>query len=117
MSDYHILGADNFGNGVRVIMHFPVPAGNNEVGMAWQDIQALLWNAALSQVLNIDPAEQAQLDSGELYEHEHVFFSRPSEGLVEKRDALDVAYAAERTTVLGELAQRLDYWGFARDVP
>lgn len=117
MSDYHILESDVYGNESKVVMHFAVPAGNNAVGVAWQTIQAILWANQTSIVPTIESAEQAELDAGALMEHVYRFKSRPGESLVDKRAALDIAFESEQTRVLALLSNRLNFWGYARDVP
>lgn len=117
MSDYHILSADAWGNSLNVVMHFPVPAGTNSVGVAWQSIQATLWGSATSIVPTISPTEQAQLDAGAAYEHSFILQSHPGEDATAKRDRLDVLYASEMARVLAELSNRLAFWGYERDVP
>jgi len=98
-------------------MHFPVPDLVNAVGVGCRT--ALVQRGtATSQVSSIDPAEQALIDAGELVEHAlpRGFDTRPGEGLVEKRDRLDVLYVSEKARVRAALATELEYWGYSRDV-
>jgi hypothetical protein len=71
----------------------------------------------VSAVPTIAPAEQAQLDAGALYEHHYTLHSHPGENATAKRDRLDVLYGTEQARVLVELANRLAFWGYERDVP
>ena len=74
MSDMHVL---EIVNGVaRVVMHFPVPTGNNPVGTLW--VTAVLETAGLNEdgtpaipttvLRTIDAAEKTSIESGEVVE-------------------------------------------------
>ncbi len=118
MSDYHILAADRYGNSFQVVMHFPVPDVENEVGTNYRTaIVEYQGGAPIESVLPNPGTEQAQLDAGELYEQQYTFNSNPNETLAEKRDRLDAMFNDNRGDVQDDLEKILGYWGYSRDVP
>ena len=118
MANYHILQADRYGNSYTVVMHFPVPDAENEVGTNYRTaIVEYQGGAPIKSVLPNPGTEQAQLDAGELYEQVYTFNSNPTETLLEKRGRLDEMFNDNRADVQGDLAKILGYWGYSRDVP
>ena len=118
MADYHLLSADKYGNKFRVVMHFPVADTNNEAGTNYRTAIVEWQGGAPIQSRLANPGtEQAQLDAGELYEQEYPFNSNPNETLVQKRDRLDVIYAANKADEQAKLLKVLGYWGYSRTVP
>lgn len=118
MSNYHILSADEFGNQFRVVMHFPVADQLNDVSYSYRTaIVEWQGGAPIQSILPNPGTEQAQLDAGELYEQVYSFHSHPGETLAQKRDKLDVIYAANLSDVQTRLADVLSFWGYERDVP
>lgn len=71
MSDMHVREGD--GNRVHVIFHFPVPTGNNLVGVSWVNaLGASSPTTVLTEGTNpweILTAEKALIESGAVLEH------------------------------------------------
>ena len=116
MSDIHVLETGRYGNMVHVVMHFEVPAGDNLAGTPWRTIQSSRWNGEPSAVPTIRAAEQLRLENGEVYEHHFMFHSNPGETMGAKQARLEIAYAAERNKVVGNVLTRFSYWGYSHDV-
>jgi hypothetical protein len=127
MADYHIrhMGArPNYGEvtnrKIRVIMHFPVPGGNNEAGISWVDCimadEFIDKNTILSDN-EISPAEKTAIQNGEVIEQSVDVLVWEDATPLEKRDAVDSAYNTKKLEVTQELSRRYEFWGFARDIP
>lgn len=119
MSDYHILSADEYGNKFNIIMHVPVPDTTNLVGTNFRVAVVEMQGGAPigSSLIGITAPEQGQLDAGELYEVRVQFNSNPGESLSDKRDKLDLLYAATVAETQENFGDQLDFWGYDRDVP
>ena len=117
MSDMHVL---DIVNGVaRVVMHFPVPTGNNAVNVPW--VTALLESTGFNEdgapatptsvLRTIDIAEKDEIEAGTIAE-----FETPVAGLttgtVEGRRALmrDV-YAAFKAQKTLDFQNRFQFYG------
>lgn len=117
MADMHVLA----GNGIclwTLIMHFPVPDANNEVGVNYR---VALTNSSLGGTSmtegtgpgQISTAEKAQIDAGEIYEHSVQFLAESGAStLAELLTAAREAYAREQTRVTARLQKMLRYYGF-----
>lgn len=120
MADYHILSADQFGNSFRVVFHIPVPDQNNEVAYSYRTA-IVEWQGGAENISSLVPfiagAELTQMQSGEVYEVSRGFNSNPNETLTQKRDKLDLMFAAVKTEAQADFQDRLGYWGYDRDVP
>lgn len=118
MADYHILRADWQGNAFRVAMHFPVPNTTNEAGVNYRTAVAQAQGGAVVSIVpDILPAEQGQLDTGELIERVYWFRTDPSETPAQKQAQLDVMWSTKRSAEQAALARILSYWGYARTIP
>ena len=117
MSNYHILTMSDDGNSMHVVAHFAVPNTANDIGVNYRTalIQSL-GGEQTSSVPFIAVAEQTALDAGELLERSYTFNTYPAETTLQKRDRLDALWETQRARVLAELAYRLSYWGYSRDV-
>ena len=104
-------------------LHLPVPDANNDVGV---NFRAALVSSGIGlrddgrrTVLpsgvdagEIDPAEEAMIDSGQLFEViRGAATDDPSTAV------LDALFAQVRTEVQADLAVRLQFFGFERTVP
>jgi hypothetical protein len=116
MSNYHILAADEAANKYTVVFHVPVPDTTNLVGVNYRTIVSTLFSGESAYPL-IDAGEQAQLDSGELFETTRPYYSRPDQDLAAKRDELDVMYAQVVSEEQADFADKYGYWGYSRNVP
>lgn len=127
MSDIHVIAGDN--TNWTLVFHFPVPDLDNDVSVNFRTALAnsgigidpetgrrsrLLAGTGLGQ---INPAEEAMLDSGALFEHT-INFPIESGGtssaqLIRTAEALYNAALANRSA---DLQASLRYFGFTRDV-
>ena len=120
MANYHILAGRPDGNQLRVAFHLPVPSGDNAVGISYQNALALhLGGEHISAVPAslLSAGEQTALNAGGLYEHIWQFDTRPEMTLLEKREALDARYTDFASAIISQLQDRLEYYGYGRDVP
>lgn len=117
MSDMHVL---DITNGVaRVVMHFPVPTGNNAVGTPW--VTVVLENAGFNEdgspatprtkLRTIDAVEKAEIEAGTIIE-----FTADIPGLVEATDAgrrslVRTVYAAVKATKATQFQDRFQFYG------
>lgn len=116
MARVHVLYAAEAAGEFRLVLHFPVPEGENEVGVSHRD--ALVFSGlAPSTVLRecdhpgcVSNAEEAQIDRAEIYEHVgnyEVTGSTPAQ----RTASLLATWESERARVLAELQQKLNYFG------
>lgn len=118
MGDYHILAADHRGNSHQVVAHFPVPDVLNNVGVSYRTaIVEWQGGAPIQSALPDAGVEQAQLDSGELFEVRYEFSSYPGEDLATKRGRLDALWAEKETEISSYIVAVLGYWGYERTIP
>ena len=119
MSNYHILGCDDAANAYTVIFHLSVTSASNNAGVNYRDaIVAYQGGSPInSAVPHISASEQADLDSGILFEVSEKFNSNPNQTLVNKRDALDARFSALQSEYNQDFQDILGYWGYDRDVP
>lgn len=104
MADYYVVQQNDRGDTISVIIHFPVPAGNNDATptpKAWQAIVAELRTAAgeagSSQVPWATAPMLAALDTGSVYELAHSF--------QDETDNVDTLTPAQRATNLDAAVQ------------
>jgi len=124
MSNYHIVETTNNGDAVHVVFHVPVPDELNEVGHSIRDAIAedprFNDNEGMrksSRVPWIDPAEQIQLNQGNLFEHHVLFITNASIPFSTKQDQMDIMYTNLAISLIDEIRLYYAYWRFARDVP
>lgn len=120
MSKVHVLAGDGDGHIYNLVIHIPVPAGNNDAGLPWR---TCLVNSGLGGVTalktgtgpgQITAAELAQVASGEVYE---TTASINTQGIVGAGmgaavDAFAAQVSAER---LAELQKALNWFGVVRN--
>lgn len=121
MSDMHIL---DIRNGVaRVVMHFPVPTGNNPVGTPWAT--AVLETAGFNEdgtpatpktsLRTIDTAERAEIEAGTIAEFT-TDVAGLTTGTVASRQALiRTVYAAFKTAKTADFQARFALYGHTED--
>lgn len=116
MADMHVLA----GNGLYIwtlIMHFPVPNADNEIGVNYRTalINSGLGGTAMTEGAGpgqISTAEKAQIDAGEIYEHSIQFLAESgADTLPELLAAAREAYAREKSRVTARFAKQLRYYG------
>ena len=117
MADMHVLA----GNGLHIwtlIMHFPVPDVDNEVGINYRTalVNSGLGGTTMTEGVGpgqISVAEKAQIDAGEIYEHSIQFLAESgADTLPELLAAAQEAYAREHARVTARFAKQLRYYGF-----
>lgn len=117
MADMHVLA----GNGLyrwTLVMHFPVPDTNNDVGVNYRTalINSGLGGTNMTEGTGpgqITTAERVLIDAGEIYEHSIQFLAESgATTLPELLAAAREAYAREESRVTAELQKRLRYYGF-----
>ena len=120
MSDYHILEISTKGSiqKINVVFHIPIPATDNEAGVAYRD--AFKSAASASAVPNHETdfaTEYAAILNGEVYEHQQRVKVNLADTLVQKRDKVDARYTALQSAILTKAQLRFSYWGMDRDIP
>ncbi len=117
MADFHALKASDTGDMIKIVAHFPVPIGTNLAGFTYA--QALAADPdvdTVSVVSNITAAEQADLDSGVLFERQYQFKTHEHISTANKQAALDALYPVNLVKEQNRLIQRYKFYGFARTV-
>ena len=125
MADIHILGKGNDGNH-RIVFHFSVAAGSNDVPAAaggtvtWREAVAGSLGGSPVSVLpdgdgtkgTISDAELAQIASGEVIERQHLY-AVDSGGTadVQRAASIRAVYAKMKTQVTAEIVAQLGYFG------
>lgn len=117
MADYHILSVNKYGTAAQVVMHFAVPDAVNDVGVNYRAALVAMQDDMTSAVLNLDAAEQAQLNAGEVFERSLTFHTHSGETLAQKRTRLDAKWILVKADTLAELAIWLRFYGYERDLP
>jgi hypothetical protein len=118
MSDYHIMGADRYGNSFAVVMHLPVPDAMNEANVNYRAaIVEYQGGAPIQSRLFSIGLEQAQLDAGEIMEKVYPFNSNPTETPAQKQARLDAMWSEKKAKEQAILQNVLSYWGFERVIP
>ena len=119
MAKSHIFSKQ--GQGVQVVMHFPVPATANAVGVSWRTAlvnSGLGGTSVLAEGLGagqITSAELAQVRSGELLEAQHMMLLGSVTPGQAALDYLDAEWERVRQARLAVLSDELDYFGLTRD--
>ncbi len=119
MSDITVLER-NMNNRWRVVMHFPVPAGNNTAGVSWRD--ALVASGIGGTTIlpdgdgtggTISTADKVKIVSGALLEH--VESVRLGDG--NPQSAAEELYNSRKADKATQLQARLNQYGRNVDVP
>lgn len=121
MADMHILTANNNGQ-FRVVMHFPVPSGNNSAGVAWVDAVVNSGFGGTTTLPDgdgtggtVDTApggEKDDIESGAVFEHAAGFPIESSGNTIPKvRAALREFYAQEKLNLQNTLKRQLKWFG------
>lgn len=124
MSNYHLLMQARDKKTVNVVFHIPIPDVDNAADKKYRlALKEKLERQSESGIIesvcpDINPAELAQIQNGEIYEiTRSKRFSSLSLTNVQKRDELDAEYNKLKTEALNELKVMLKWWSFKRDVP
>lgn len=117
VSNIHVLEGSRDGDSYRLVFHISIPNVANQAGVSYRD--AIAQDPTIdraSAVPSLNPAEQNQLDNGELVERVVTFHTHPGQtsGDLARIDALYTATVAVEQAAIQE---RYKYFGFARDVP
>ena len=124
MSDTHIIEG-GLQDKWKIVMHFPVPAGNNSVGLAWS---TAIVNSGLNvpTILSIGDgnegtitqAESDTIDAGTVFEHViEILAETGGTSNAELKATLEGSYNSEKTRLTENLKRRLRYYSFTHDVP
>ena len=117
MADLHVLAGDGLYRW-SLVMHFPVPDQNNEVGVNYRTalVNSGLGGTSMTEGTGpgqITTAEVALIDAGEVYEHSIQFAAESGAStLAELLVAAQDVYAREKVRVAAQLQKRLRYYGF-----
>ena len=117
MADMHVLAGDGLYRW-PLVMHFPVPNQNNEVGVNYRTalVNSNLGDTSMVEGTGpgqITTVEKALIDTGEIYEHSIQFLAESGAStLTELLAAAREAYAREQTRVTAHLQKQLRYYGF-----
>lgn len=125
MGAIHTLGKGSDGNH-RLVFHFAVPSGNNDVPVAaggpvtWQEAVVASLGGSPTSVLpdgdgtkgTISSEELAQIVSGEVLERQYTYVV-DSGGTTDSERAVSIRafYAAKKTQVTAEVVVQLSYFG------
>ena len=118
MSDMHVLTASK--GRYRVVMHFPVPSGNNPIGTAWST--AIVEDSGFDNDGNpatpktvlrtITAAEKTAIEAGTVLEHiEELDLDGVGQTTGGRRDALRARYTAVKSAKTAELQARYKFFG------
>lgn len=121
MSDYHVLESIK-NDRVRVAFHVAVPSETNVVGVNLQTAvsQYLSGQAIVTEVPWLEaeiPAEYAQIQNGEVYEHVEIVEYDANLSVGQKQTEMDNRFAMLTTVVVNTIRDILKFWGHNRDVP
>lgn len=114
MSRLHILA------GGQCVLHEPVPAGSNAVGVPWK---TALVNSGLGgkTILpsgtgpgQIDPAESAQIASGDLYEVSFTVDMKTAMNAAQRQALMDAEILKAGAEAQAKLVQALRFFGLTR---
>ena len=118
--NYHIQTQSIDRKTAQVIFHFPIPLGNNEVGVPWRT--ALLnWQGGAgvveSQLLGITQAELDAMKTGAIYEKPMAIrFSSLALEDTQRLAQIETAFTVEKNLFLDEMAIQLNFFGLGGDV-
>jgi hypothetical protein len=124
MAHYIVLTATVVGSErtVNGLAYTAVPGGNNAAGEPWADVVRafLLWRnrrygTTLQATIPVDPATQAELDAGTLFEWRWNATFPTSHTNPQAIAAIETAIEAQEAAEEARLADLLRYWGFEGD--
>lgn len=120
MSNYHILNSSIEDHEVQVVFHIPIPNGNNNVGVNYQQALKEFKPFAESKVPWLqqnNPTEFSQLQNGEIYEYAETIEYDAKTTDPAKQAAIDAKFNELKNKIQDHLQKQLKYWGKDRDVP
>jgi hypothetical protein len=122
MAKVHILDQNSKKDTARCTFHVAVPDQNNAAGVSYRAalVEYLDPEGAgiSSQVPNLDtsdPTEDAQIKSGEVYEHSISINFDANLTNAQKADIVDAKYLALSAGILAGIQDRLKFWGMTRN--
>lgn len=114
--DFHILTQSKDQNTVNVVFHVVVPVADNSVGVPWKTALIKKLGVVTSVLSDIDVAELALLESGELLEKmETMRFSSIYLTNAQRLQEIKDRYTAAKTQILEELQIELNFMGYEGD--
>jgi hypothetical protein len=119
MSNYHVLTTNAPDSEIRVAFHLAIPDTTNSAGVNYRTalLQSGMASGTPDSAVPWLTTEQADLDSGALYELVETVQVDGSLTKAAKRDIVDARYTALAAKVPGKIQAELDWWGTDRDVP
>ena len=111
MASIHIREKDPQSKTVNCIFHFTIPAAQNAIGMAWNQVIQKA-KKPTPMMSDNDSTENANISSGSIYEvSETVRFSSSSLTNAQRLTEIQAVYNTRKTQVFTELAAELDFFG------
>ncbi len=118
MADIHVLAGDGRGK-IDVVLHIDVPAGDNAVGVSWQNAliaSGIGGNTSMtvgSGSMQITQVEADQIAAGTRHELRRTFQINSIIDTAEsRRDALQTFCTREKAEATADLQRRLKYAGY-----
>ena len=116
MSDMHVLSGHD--SDWDVVMHFPVPDANNDVGVSYADAIVASGIGGVTRMTEgtgpgqIVPAEKALIEAGQVYEHRKDFLVESGgTSTANLRATLRDFYAKEKAHQVARIRESLRYFG------
>ena len=112
MSIWHTREQDPKGKGTNVVFHIPVPVGNNDSGIPWN--QCIRENMAPVPIPNVNSVEEAGITNGDILEvPEFVGYDSTSSTDAEKIAKIQAKYVERSAELIAALAFKLENWGYS----
>ena len=118
MSNYHVLKQTDLKHEVRVVFHFPVPAGTNEAGKNFSDCvkeDLAPEDSAVPNLVTDNPTEHGQILNGEVLEVQKTVEFNATLTVAQKRAVIEQEWTD--TQALLKKENEYQWWGYAADVP
>ena len=130
MSDYHGLDVTAKLNQIRIAIHSPTPAGNNDVGYSYAlAVKEARTSTAPDGITQIpptsivpwleatNPTEYSEIQNGTIVETvENVEFDANASNAA-KVQVMNAYVAARIPEITQEVTHRLEFWGADRNLP
>ncbi len=119
MSNYHVKTMPRRDK-LEVVFHFDIPDNTN---FATYSLRTALKEyleqdgTITSAYPNTNATELASLQNGAKYEETHTVEFDGKLTKAQKRDQVDSFWTARNNKVASAIEERLDFWGYDRDVP
>lgn len=109
--DYHILEQSKKLDSVRVAFHINIPGTSNFAGVSWQ-LALKQSRSPVTQITFLSAPEVTQISDGEVFEIIKTVVFSANLTKVQKRDVIEAEWMAMQASILAELQNELDFWGF-----